>query len=134
MKIDIDANSATEPVVVMSRTFDAPREVVWAAFTDPKHVVNWYGARKRIEKGDHVERRGRWCRRRTCNGRPSTGELDPRAAWCGAGREPPAGPAVFARRSRARARVFAPLVQCSSNSPIWRDRWSWRRRSTRLCQ
>jgi uncharacterized protein YndB with AHSA1/START domain len=43
MKIDIDAGSATEAVIVMSRMFDAPREVVWAAFTDPKHVVNWYG-------------------------------------------------------------------------------------------
>jgi uncharacterized protein YndB with AHSA1/START domain len=43
MKTDIDADSATEAVIVMSRMFDAPREVVWAAFTDPKHVVNWYG-------------------------------------------------------------------------------------------
>jgi uncharacterized protein YndB with AHSA1/START domain len=43
MKVDIDAGSATEAVIVMSRMFDAPREVVWAAFTDPKHVVNWYG-------------------------------------------------------------------------------------------
>ncbi|HEX7669551.1 MAG TPA: SRPBCC domain-containing protein [Polyangiaceae bacterium] len=43
MKIDIDESSVTEPVIVMSRMFDAPREVVWAAFTDPKHVVNWYG-------------------------------------------------------------------------------------------
>ena len=43
MKIDIDTGSATEAVIVMSRMFDAPREVVWAAFTDPKHVVNWYG-------------------------------------------------------------------------------------------
>jgi uncharacterized protein YndB with AHSA1/START domain len=43
MKTDIDAESTTEAVIVMSRMFDAPREVVWAAFTDPKHVVNWYG-------------------------------------------------------------------------------------------
>jgi uncharacterized protein YndB with AHSA1/START domain len=27
--------------LVITRTFDAPRTVVWAAFTDPKHVPNW---------------------------------------------------------------------------------------------
>jgi uncharacterized protein YndB with AHSA1/START domain len=43
MKIDIDTSSTDEPVIVMSRMFDAPREVVWTAFTDPKHVVKWYG-------------------------------------------------------------------------------------------
>jgi len=29
--------------IVISRTFDAPRELVWQAMTDPKHVVNWWG-------------------------------------------------------------------------------------------
>jgi uncharacterized protein YndB with AHSA1/START domain len=43
MKINIDASSAHEAVIIMDRMFDAPREVVWAAFTDPKHVVKWYG-------------------------------------------------------------------------------------------
>jgi uncharacterized protein YndB with AHSA1/START domain len=32
-----------EPVILMTRTFDAPRRAVWAAFTDPKHVAQWYG-------------------------------------------------------------------------------------------
>jgi uncharacterized protein YndB with AHSA1/START domain len=27
---------------VITRTFDAPRSLVWAAFTDPKHVPNWH--------------------------------------------------------------------------------------------
>lgn len=27
--------------LVITRTFDAPRDVVWAAFTDPRHVPNW---------------------------------------------------------------------------------------------
>lgn len=44
MKLDVDISSADE-VIVMQRTFDAPREVVWAALTDPKHVVRWYGGR-----------------------------------------------------------------------------------------
>jgi uncharacterized protein YndB with AHSA1/START domain len=29
--------------IVMSRLFDAPRELVWDAFTDPKQVVQWWG-------------------------------------------------------------------------------------------
>ncbi len=43
MKTQVEAASDREPVIVMSRMFDAPREKVWAAFTDPKHVVRWYG-------------------------------------------------------------------------------------------
>lgn len=29
--------------VVVSRVFDAPRELVWKAWTDPKHVARWWG-------------------------------------------------------------------------------------------
>ena len=32
-----------EPIVVITRTFDAPRELVWAAFTNPDHVAHWFG-------------------------------------------------------------------------------------------
>jgi len=28
---------------VISRVFDAPREVVWKAFTDPEHMKHWWG-------------------------------------------------------------------------------------------
>lgn len=45
MTIEVDSSSATEAVIVMRRMLDAPREVVWAALTDPKHVVRWYGGR-----------------------------------------------------------------------------------------
>ena len=27
--------------LVITRTFDAPRSLVWTAFTDPKHLPNW---------------------------------------------------------------------------------------------
>ncbi|HEX4350238.1 MAG TPA: SRPBCC family protein [Verrucomicrobiae bacterium] len=30
---------------VISRVVDAPRELVWEAMTNPKHVVNWWGPR-----------------------------------------------------------------------------------------
>jgi uncharacterized protein YndB with AHSA1/START domain len=42
MKMNI-ANPVNEAVIVMSRTFDAPRDVVWTAFTTPEHVRKWYG-------------------------------------------------------------------------------------------
>jgi uncharacterized protein YndB with AHSA1/START domain len=29
--------------IVLTRIFDAPRELVWEAWTNPKHVVNWWG-------------------------------------------------------------------------------------------
>ncbi len=31
--------------ILLSRVFHAPRELVWEAMTDPKHVVNWWGPR-----------------------------------------------------------------------------------------
>lgn len=31
--------------LVISRDFTAPRELVWEAMTDPRHVVNWWGPR-----------------------------------------------------------------------------------------
>jgi uncharacterized protein YndB with AHSA1/START domain len=37
------ASPVDEAIIIMSRTFDAPREVVWTAFTDPRHVAKWYG-------------------------------------------------------------------------------------------
>ena len=32
----------TDRELVITRTFDAPRSIVWAAFTDPKHLPNWH--------------------------------------------------------------------------------------------
>lgn len=34
--------SATQDVVI-SRVFDAPRELVWKAWTDPEQIVRWWG-------------------------------------------------------------------------------------------
>ena len=31
----------SECELVITRTFDAPRRLVWMAFTDPKHLPNW---------------------------------------------------------------------------------------------
>ena len=46
----------------LSRTFQAPPELVWEAFTDPRHVVNWWGPKgfsTTIEKMD-VRPGGEW--------------------------------------------------------------------------
>jgi len=48
--------------IKMSREFDAPRELIWEAMTNPKHVVNWWGPRgfsTTIEKMD-VREGGIW--------------------------------------------------------------------------
>jgi uncharacterized protein YndB with AHSA1/START domain len=43
-KSDVTSQES-EREIVISRVFDAPRELVWKAWTDPKHVVNWWGPR-----------------------------------------------------------------------------------------
>jgi uncharacterized protein YndB with AHSA1/START domain len=42
-KRTIDMTSTADREIVISRDFDAPRELVWEAWTDPKHVVQWWG-------------------------------------------------------------------------------------------
>ncbi len=37
------SGSTAEREIVISRAFDAPRELVWDAWTDPKQVVKWWG-------------------------------------------------------------------------------------------
>ena len=43
--------------IVISRVFDAPRELVWDAMTDPKKVVKWVGAARlhNDDRGDERE-------------------------------------------------------------------------------
>jgi uncharacterized protein YndB with AHSA1/START domain len=37
-------NTATKSTdFVISRVFDAPRELVWKAFADPEHMKQWFG-------------------------------------------------------------------------------------------
>ena len=32
-----------DAVIVMSRVYEAPRDLVWAAITQPRHVARWWG-------------------------------------------------------------------------------------------
>lgn len=38
-----DTRSTADREMVITRIVDAPRELVWEAMTNPKHVVNWWG-------------------------------------------------------------------------------------------
>jgi len=38
-------NNPTKYEIVLSRVFDAPRDLVWKAWTDPKQLVQWWGPR-----------------------------------------------------------------------------------------
>lgn len=42
---NISNESASGSEIVISREFAAPRELVWEAMTNAKHVVNWWGPR-----------------------------------------------------------------------------------------
>lgn len=35
--------SATEPVAIITRTLDAPRDIVWQAVSQPQHLTQWWG-------------------------------------------------------------------------------------------
>ena len=35
--------NAMERALVITRIFDAPRELVWKAWTEPEHFMRWYG-------------------------------------------------------------------------------------------
>jgi uncharacterized protein YndB with AHSA1/START domain len=39
----VDENSTADREIRMSRVFDAPRELVFEAWTDSKHLANWWG-------------------------------------------------------------------------------------------
>jgi uncharacterized protein YndB with AHSA1/START domain len=39
------ATQTEERVLVVTRVFDAPRELVFKMWTDPQHLIHWYGPR-----------------------------------------------------------------------------------------
>lgn len=40
-----EALAATQPALVIERIFDAPRELVWKAWSEPEHLKRWWGPR-----------------------------------------------------------------------------------------
>ncbi len=49
------------PVIIMTRTFDAPLALLWAVWTQPEYVAYWWGPRQdnRILSYD-VRKGGKW--------------------------------------------------------------------------
>ncbi|TGK20053.1 ATPase [Leptospira fluminis] len=42
MEKELESNTADREIST-TRIFDAPRELVWEAWTNPKHIVHWWG-------------------------------------------------------------------------------------------
>ncbi len=40
--------------MVVTRVFDAPRELVWKAWTDPKYVMQWWGPKGFTARGRNI--------------------------------------------------------------------------------
>ena len=59
-------------VLTITRLFDAPRALVWQAWTDPKHAMNWWGPRdypaREVAMDVRVGGRWRHCLRSTATG------------------------------------------------------------------
>jgi len=41
--INSDTNSTSDREIIISRVLNAPRELVFEAWTDPKHIIKWWG-------------------------------------------------------------------------------------------
>ena len=55
-------STPTDREIITERTFDAPRERVWKAFTDPELIPRWWGLRSMSTVVAELELRpgGRW--------------------------------------------------------------------------
>ena len=52
---------ADEPLIIMSRTFDAPLDLLWMVWTKPEHVAYWWGPREDNEIVEYdVRTGGKW--------------------------------------------------------------------------
>ena len=64
MKTPISTSKITTPTdreIHIERVFNAPRERVWRAFTNPKLIAQWWGrGNKLVIKRMEVERGGHW--------------------------------------------------------------------------
>src|SRR6185436_15339605 len=38
-----DTSNTKDREIVLTRVYDAPRELVWEAWTDARHMVHWWG-------------------------------------------------------------------------------------------
>ena len=50
-----EAEPASDREIVLTRVFDAPRELLWQVWTDPEHVVRWWGPGGFTTTTQHME-------------------------------------------------------------------------------
>jgi uncharacterized protein YndB with AHSA1/START domain len=66
------ATATQDRALTITRTFDAPRALVWKAWTDPRHFLGWWGPRHHpaVDVSLDVRVGGRWrhCLRSVENG------------------------------------------------------------------
>lgn len=62
MIVKLQVTTPTDLEIVMTREFDAPRELVFAAWTTPEHIEQWFGPRGHQTTVDHLDLRvgGTW--------------------------------------------------------------------------
>jgi uncharacterized protein YndB with AHSA1/START domain len=57
----LEVSTPSDREILMTRVFDAPRELVWRAFTEPELVAKWWGrGNKLVIERMEVERGGHW--------------------------------------------------------------------------
>jgi uncharacterized protein YndB with AHSA1/START domain len=61
-KSSISISKRGDREIVITRDFDAPRELIFKTLTDPKHIPNWWGPRRYTTKVDKMDVRpgGAW--------------------------------------------------------------------------
>ena len=65
------------PTYVLERVFDAPRELVWQAWTDPKLLPRWYGPRaETIIHRHELKAGGQWLSEMKWGGRSKYDRID----------------------------------------------------------
>ncbi|HMB53663.1 MAG TPA: SRPBCC domain-containing protein, partial [Thermoanaerobaculia bacterium] len=51
------ADTDSDHALVIERTFDAPRDLVWSVFTRPEHLVRWWGPRGFVTRVEELDLR-----------------------------------------------------------------------------
>ncbi|MCO8271446.1 SRPBCC family protein [Actinoplanes sp. TRM 88003] len=58
--MSINVQTPTDTTLVMSRTFDAPRDVVFACHTQPEHLRHWWGRGNPLDVDIDFQVGGKW--------------------------------------------------------------------------
>jgi uncharacterized protein YndB with AHSA1/START domain len=56
------SSGGSEPTVILTRTFNAPRALVWKAMSQPEHILRWFGPHAHTNRMVHFDWRpgGSW--------------------------------------------------------------------------